>query len=336
MRVSGSGFPPEASSASLSLRQLRSFLVVAEELHFGRAAARLHVSQPALSQQIARLETIVGARLVERGRITLGLTDAGECFREDAEVITVAATRAVERARQAGAAPAPVTVCHAMTIEWSVLPALLEEVSQRPALDVVWLLRSGEGMAADLRAGSCDAAVSRYLDDTDQDIVQEILMLEQPALYASPGDPLAARSEIRLEEFAGRQVRMFRREVAPRQYDGWADDLRAAGVAIDTSDAYRFGAHVIAEVARGDYVTVGQASARGVHPGMVVVPVTQGLAPLPVTLAMRRGEARPEVCAFAQLARTVTAADGPLGAVWWRVAGTTDKAGLITAAGSLL
>jgi DNA-binding transcriptional LysR family regulator len=336
MRVSGSGFPPEASSASLSLRQLRSFLVVAEELHFGRAAARLHVSQPALSQQIARLETIVGARLLERGRVTLGLTEAGEGFREDAEVITATATRAVERARQAGAAPVPVTVCHALTIEWSVLPALLEEVSRRPALDVVWLLRSGEGMAADLRAGSCDAAVSRYLNDADQDIVQEILMREQPAVYVSPGDPLAARAEIRLEELAGRPVRMFRREVAPRQYDGWADDLRSAGVAIDTSDGYRFGAHVIAEVARGDYVTLGQASARGVHPGMVVVPVTQGLAPLPVTLAVRRGEMRPEVCAFAELARAVTADHGPLGAVWWRVAQATDKAGLITGAGSLL
>jgi DNA-binding transcriptional LysR family regulator len=321
------GFSASASSALLSLRQLRSFLVVADEMHFGRAATRLHVSQPALSQQIARLEAIVGTRLLERGRVTLGLTAAGERFRDDAELITEAARRAVEHARHAAAAPVPITVSHALTIEWSLLPALLQAVSEHPALDVVWLVRSGEGMAADLRAGSCDLALARHLNDSDEDVTQEILMREQPAVYVSAEDPLATRQEIRLEEIAGRRVRMFRREVAPKQYDRWAEDLRVAGVAIDASDGYRFGAEVLAEVARGDYVILGQASARGVHDGMAVVPVPRGLAPLPVTLAMRRGEDRPEICAFAQLARALTAADGPLGAVPWRAKAPVGAAG---------
>jgi len=145
---------------ALSIRQLRSFLVVAEELHFGRAAARLHVTQPALSQQIARLETVVGVRLLERDRVTLGLTPAGERFRSDAKRIVQSATRAIEHARSTAAGQRPITVCYALTIEWSFLPELIDALAGHPELDPVWVVRSGEGIAVDLAAGSCDAAVA--------------------------------------------------------------------------------------------------------------------------------------------------------------------------------
>ena len=327
------GYSASAISSSLSVRQLQSFLVVADELHFGRAAARLHVSQPALSQQIARLEVVVGARLLDRHRVTVGLTPAGQCFRGDAEVIVRSATQAVERARLTASSPTPITVCHAVTIEWSLLPRLLEAVAGEPTLDAVWLVRSGEGMAGDLRAGSCDIALARHLDDTADDVEQEVLMWEQPAVYLSPEDPLAQRSSISLEELAGRRLRMFRREVAPKQYERWSKDLRDAGVRIDTSDAYRFGAHVIDEVSRGEYVTLGQASAQHAHPEMAVVPVSHGLAPLPITLATRRGNDHPQIERFAELARSLTAEGGPIAAMpWCAVAGAMAGEPLITPA----
>ena len=86
---------------SLELRLVRAFLAVAEERHFGRAAVRLHVSQPALSRQIRDLEVRVGGALFERRSSGVRLTDAGRVFLTEAELIVAHADRALDRAQRA-------------------------------------------------------------------------------------------------------------------------------------------------------------------------------------------------------------------------------------------
>jgi DNA-binding transcriptional LysR family regulator len=88
------------ATVDVDLRLLRAFLTVAEELHFGRAAERLHVAQPALSQQIQRLERQLGLRLLERTSRAVALTPAGETFLDEARRTVAAADRAVEAARR--------------------------------------------------------------------------------------------------------------------------------------------------------------------------------------------------------------------------------------------
>ena len=86
---------------SIELRHLRYFLAVADELHFGRAAERLGMSQPPLSQQIRQLETLVGARLFNRTNRRVSLTDAGELFVHEAQTILAQVDHAVDLARRA-------------------------------------------------------------------------------------------------------------------------------------------------------------------------------------------------------------------------------------------
>lgn len=86
---------------SLSIDALRSFVVLAEELHFGRAAIRLRVSQPALTKQIKRLEAEIGGRLFERTTGRVLLTPAGDALRDRARVLVRDASALESFARQA-------------------------------------------------------------------------------------------------------------------------------------------------------------------------------------------------------------------------------------------
>src|SRR6476646_7436800 len=91
-----------AYASGVELRQLRYFLAVAEELHFGRAAERLRIAGPSLSQQILNLERELGTRLLIRDRRHVELTPAGSEFLTDAREVLAAAARAFDRTQKTG------------------------------------------------------------------------------------------------------------------------------------------------------------------------------------------------------------------------------------------
>lgn len=115
----------------MELRQLRYFLAVAEELHFTRAADKLHVAQPALSQQIRQLEEEIGAQLLERTNRRVVLTPAGEVFRTRARVALDQIGRAAAEAGQVGRGEAgTVSIGFVSSAVWGVLPVLLRRLRQ--------------------------------------------------------------------------------------------------------------------------------------------------------------------------------------------------------------
>jgi DNA-binding transcriptional LysR family regulator len=188
----------------MELRLLGYFVAVAEEKHFGRAAARLHMTQPPLSRAIKQLEADLGAELLHRSPVGVELTPAGAALYDEARTLLAQADRA--RVRVAAAAGAD-------TITVGTLADSVEQVGSRfaaayrqqhPGIRV----RIREADFADpttgLRAGLVDVALTRApFDDTG--IVTHVLRSDPVGAVLRDDDPLAGRDDLCLADLADRR-----------------------------------------------------------------------------------------------------------------------------------
>jgi DNA-binding transcriptional LysR family regulator len=143
----------------VELRQLTYFVAVAEELHFGRAAERLHLAGPSLSQQISNLERELGTQLLARDRRHVELTPAGSQFLTDAREVLGAATRAFDRARKGGG-ELPLRLGY---VSW-LPPEAAAMPDPRVRVDE-WVLPSHTQVAR-VAEGSLDLAIA-WVEDAD-------------------------------------------------------------------------------------------------------------------------------------------------------------------------
>src|ERR1700732_2101869 len=145
----------------MELRQLRYFVVLAEELHFGRAAAREHIVQSALSQQVQRLERELGVRLLERSTHHVALTASGVVFLVEARPILAHLDRAAQAARSTAGASAPLRVA-IIDSSYDSMPQILHEVQARyPGLVIHQVEVSVPGQYQQLTDGRLDVGVGR-------------------------------------------------------------------------------------------------------------------------------------------------------------------------------
>jgi len=145
----------------MELRQLRYFLTLAEELHFGRAAEREHIVQSALSQQVQRLERELGVRLLERSTHHVSLTAAGAVFLVEARQILAHVDRAAGVARTAVGAAATLRV-GIIDSSYDSMPVILHEVQARyPGLVIHQVEASVPGQYQQLSDGRLDVGVGR-------------------------------------------------------------------------------------------------------------------------------------------------------------------------------
>lgn len=152
-----------------TLDQTRSFVAVAEELHFGRAAERLNMTQPPLSRQIQKLEKSVGVRLIERDNRKVALTTAGRAFLADARKLLIAADQAPLTARRiargrAGVLRIGFTATSAVSILGQVLSTAAEHL---PQVDVDLREMVTREQLAALNSGSIDLGLARPPIDPD-------------------------------------------------------------------------------------------------------------------------------------------------------------------------
>lgn len=206
-------------------RQLRYFIAVAEELSFTRAALRLHLSQPPLSQQIQSLEQDLGVRLLERNKRNVALTEPGRIFLEQARQILAKADEARSHV-VAAAAGYSGQLRLAYTVSVSFHPALPQTLLRygqiAPNVRLHLSEMYTEPQFAALLVGQIDVGFVRDEPIHAQDARNLRLSVidREPLLLALPsGHPLSGRSRLRLAEVAGDAFVSQPRELAATLYD---------------------------------------------------------------------------------------------------------------------
>lgn len=190
---------------TMDLRHLRYFVAVAEERHFGRAAARLHMAQPPLSQAVRRLEHELGVELLHRTTRRVDLTAAGAAYLDRARAVLAAVDEAGHEARQVAAGQVGrLAVGCVGSATYSLLPTLARGLSEElPGIDFAFrgemlvpeqlrLLRSGEVDLALLRPPVADASVAVHV------LRRERLVVALPAEHR-----YAARRRLRVADLRG-------------------------------------------------------------------------------------------------------------------------------------
>jgi DNA-binding transcriptional LysR family regulator len=220
---------------SLELRQLRYFVTVAEELHFGRAAARLHMTQPPLSQAIAALEELLGAPLFVRNRRTVELAPAGSALLPEARRMLLEADALPALARRAAAGEAGrLSLAFVTSCDYSVLPPFLRRYSERyPGVHLNLLEATSDVQAEELLRGRIDAGLLiPPLPGKAEGELDYMKVLEEPLILCAPADldlP-PAKNPVRLQDLPRLPLIIFPREISPALHDAILSCFRAAGV----------------------------------------------------------------------------------------------------------
>ena len=189
----------------LETRELEYFLAVADELHFGRAAARLGIAQPALSKAVRQLERRLGVTLFERTSRAVALTDAGRVLSREARVALEAVSAAALRTRRAGTREARLLLAMKPGGDAGLLPAVLAACEGEPeALPVEVVF--GADPAGMLREGQADAALLYAPPDELGGLDTEALLTEAPVAVLPASHRLAGRASLRMADLAGENL----------------------------------------------------------------------------------------------------------------------------------
>ena len=291
--------------SDIELRHLRYFVAVAEELHFGRAAARLHLAQPPLSQQIRRLEDILGYPLFVRTSRTVKLTAAGEVFLERARRTLRNVQEDMEEARSIGRGDVgSLRVGFIGSGMLTPLPAMLGQYRrQYPGVQLQLHESFTSGVGQSLLKGTLDAGFLRDGDPTEGLVIETLF--SEPFVAVLPHlHPLATRSNISAGQLRDQPFVFFSPMAGDRAYEK----------PISLCEEHGFRPRVVQEapqwltilrlVGAGLGVTIAPACVRQIAaPDVVCLDLRGAGVKSDIELAYQSGESRAIVKAFASIAR---------------------------------
>lgn len=217
-------------NSAIDLRQFRYFLMLAEELHFGRAAQRLHMSQPPLSRQIRQLEDMLGVSLFERDRTGVRLTVAGQALVPHARRTVAQAETAINAARAAaGVDSGRFVVGYTTVFDRSVIPDVFDRLQERfPHWRLLTQGQHSISLVRSVKNGTMDAAFiglhTQAAGLTVEKIIEEPLMVALPARHR-----LAAKRRLDFDELNDEPLFWFERKLNPGFYDHCRDFFARIG-----------------------------------------------------------------------------------------------------------
>ncbi|MUI12255.1 LysR family transcriptional regulator [Massilia dura] len=296
----------------MELRHLRYFVAVAEELSFTRAAERLHIGQPPLSQQIQALELEVGARLFERSKRWVRLTEAGKLFLADARRVLALAEQAKETARRAQRGEAgELRVGFTFSTPFTALFAsVVRRYRQRyPGVLLTFHEMATLPQLAKLEARELDLGFVRSVSVPIPDTITMTTLRHDPLRLVLPSDsPLAAMATVTVKDLEGLPFVIFPKDAGTGIHPQLFRMCRAAGftpqIAMEAGEA----STIIGLVAAGCGISVLPSSFEGIHmEGVVYRPLADPQATTALMLARRSEGAGPLVEAFVALAEAASA-----------------------------
>jgi DNA-binding transcriptional LysR family regulator len=290
----------------VELRHLRYFVAVAEELHFHRAAARLHMSQPPLSQQIRALETELDVELLRRNRRRVELTEAGAVFLVEARRILGSVQQAADLARRVGRGEVgKLSVGFVGSAMYATLPEILREFRhQHPEVELQLRPFPTAPQLEALRDGRVDVGFLRPPVQRAglelETIQRETIVVALPEEHALAGAESIAITQLRNETFV-----LLARTESPGVYDSLAltlSELAGNPRAVQEADDMQT---LIGLVAAGIGVALVPGSVSLLERPGVVYRKLAGRAPtVELALAWRSGPVSPVAQAFLAVART--------------------------------
>ncbi|WP_082960518.1 MULTISPECIES: LysR family transcriptional regulator [unclassified Mycobacterium] len=213
----------------MELRQLRYFVAVAEERHFGRAARRLRIAAPSLSQQIQALERDLRVALLERSPRSVVLTPAGEVLLEHSYVLLARAERACNEVRCADGNHRHLTLRIAPAVEHVVGERLRHLSGPDSGLEVSIATNTDSDAIRAIRKEHIDAAIVWVRATQDQDLAGTRLCEVPVWLALAAGHPLAAQEAISVADLVAETIVMFPRDLFPGIWDHIMCHLLPAG-----------------------------------------------------------------------------------------------------------
>ena len=299
----------------MDLHHLRHFVAVAEELHFGRAAAREHIVQSALSQRLQRLERELGVILLERTTHHVQLSAAGAAFLIDARQILAHVERAATAAQRAAQSKPSLRV-GVVDASYDSMPLILHEVQQQHADLVIHQVEVGvPEQFQRLVDGRLDVGLGRA-SLAPSTVASELFRLDPLGVLVAESHPLAMQAEIPVATLAAEPLLLSEEERAPEFNQFVIELCRSVGfiptLYRGTVDSILASADLVAEQR---CVMCAPASCMPAPSGIVWRPLVAPVSRYPWSVLWRAGDSSEHVSVLRDTARTLSAQLGWLESV---------------------